>query len=94
MSTGPLTVRVECYAGYRGEETPRRFFMGDKSIEIEEVIDRWLAPEHRYFKVRGGQNDIYILRHDELAQRWELTLFQSGKYGGSPLSSSTPPKYN
>jgi hypothetical protein len=23
------------------------FFMGDKSIEIEEVIDRWLALEYR-----------------------------------------------
>jgi hypothetical protein len=88
MSEVPLTIRVECYAGYRGEETPRRFFMGDKLIEIEEVIDRWLAPDYRYFKVRGDKNDIYILRHDELANRWELTLFQSGKYGGSPLSST------
>jgi hypothetical protein len=88
MNIDLLTIRVECYAGYQGEETPRRFFMGDKAIEIEEVIDRWLAPEHRYFKVRGDKNDIYILRHDELAQRWELTMFQSGKYGGSPLSST------
>jgi len=88
MQMEPLTIRVECYAGYRGEETPRRFFMGDKAIEIEEVIDCWLSPEHRYFKVRGGENDIYILRHDESALQWELTLFQSGKYNGSPLSSN------
>ncbi|MGZ8163590.1 MAG: hypothetical protein ACXW0H_01390 [Methylobacter sp.] len=88
MTTDTLTIRVECYAGYRGEETPRRFFMGEKAIEIEEVIDRWLAPDYRYFKVRGGENDIYILRHDGLAHRWELTLFQSGKYEGSPLSST------
>jgi len=47
MNTDPLTIHVECYAGYRGEETPRRFFMGDKSIEIEEVFDRWLALEYR-----------------------------------------------
>jgi len=88
MQTDLLTIRVECYAGYRDEETPRRFFMGDKTVEIEEVIDRWLAPEHRYFKVRGNDNDIYILRHDESAQKWELILFQSGKYDGSPLSST------
>jgi hypothetical protein len=55
MNTVPLTIRVECYAGYKGEENPRRFFMGDKPIEIEEVIDRWLAPEYRYFKVCGGE---------------------------------------
>jgi hypothetical protein len=88
MQTDPLTIRVECYAGYRDEETPRRFFMGDKTVEIEEVIDRWLAPEHRYFKVRGSDNDIYILRYDEVDRQWQLTLFQSGKYGGSPLSST------
>ena len=88
MNTDPLTICVECYAGYGEEETPRRFFMGDKSIEIEEIIDCWLAPEYRYFKVRGGENAIYILRHDELSHRWELTLFQSGKYDGSPLSST------
>lgn len=88
MNTDPFTIRVECYAGHRGEETPRRFFIGDKSIEIEQIIDCWLAPEYRYFKVRVSENDIYILRHDELTHRWELTMFQSGKYDGSPLSST------
>ncbi|CAA9892333.1 conserved hypothetical protein [Candidatus Methylobacter favarea] len=88
MTADPFTIQVECYAGYRTDETPRRFFMGAKAIEIQEVIDRWLAPDYRYFKVRAGGNDIYLLRHDELAQRWELTLFQSGKYEGNPLSST------
>jgi hypothetical protein len=93
MNTEPLTIRVECYAGYRGEETPRRFFMDGNAIEIEEVIDRWLAPEYRYFKVRAGENDIYILRHDALAQRWELTLFQSGKYDGRRLLPTSKSKH-
>ena len=88
MNTDSLSICVECYDDQEKEETPRRFFMGDKSIEIEEIIDCWLAPECRYFKVRGGENAIYILRHDELSHRWELTLFQSGKYDGSPLSST------
>jgi hypothetical protein len=88
MGTDPLTIRVECDAGFQGEQTPRRFFMGNKAIEIEEVIDRWLAPDYSYFKVRGGENDIYILRHDKLEHRWELTMFQSGRYGGSPSSST------
>jgi hypothetical protein len=78
---------VECDAGSLGEEIPGRFFMGDKAIEIEEVLDRWLAPEYSYFKVRTDENDVYILRHDKLRHLWELTLFRSGKYGGKPLSS-------
>lgn len=88
MTTNVLTINVECCADYQGEETPRRFFMGANAVEIEEVIDRWIAPDHRYFKVRAGENDIYLLRHDELKDRWELTLFQSGKYEGNPLSST------
>ena len=71
-------IRVECYAGYRGEEAPRRFFLGETKVEVSEVIDRWLAPNHRYFKVRGDDGDLYILRQDVESQCWELTLFDGG----------------
>ena len=64
---------VECHAGYRGEETPRRFRCGERVVEIAEVVDSWLAPDHRYFKVRDTQGDLYILRLDAAADRWELT---------------------
>ena len=70
-----MTLRVECHAGHRGEETPRRFWLGSRCLEIVEVVDRWLAPEHRYFKVRGEDDATYILRHDEDAQTWELIMF-------------------
>jgi hypothetical protein len=72
-------LRVECYAGWRGEETPRRFFLGERRIEVVEVVDRWLAPEHRYFKVRGDDDALYILRQDA-AGDWELTLFEAGRW--------------
>lgn len=55
----PLPVNVECYAGYRGEETPRRVGLAGAKIEIAEVVDRWLAPDHRYFKVREVDGDLY-----------------------------------
>jgi hypothetical protein len=71
-----LPVRVECYAGHRGEETPRRFQLGDIWLEVEEVVDRWLAPDHRYFKVRAADGDTYVLRHDTESQCWELVVYQ------------------
>lgn len=77
-------LRVECYAGYRGEETPRRFFIGDRAVEVAEVIDRWLAPDHRYFKVRCPAGDIYILRYDSQADRWELSLFENRAHRDRP----------
>jgi hypothetical protein len=68
-------VQVECYAGHRGEETPRRFTFGSRGIDVAEVLDAWLAPDHRYFKVRGDNGACYILRNDVSTARWELTMF-------------------
>jgi len=72
------SIRVECYAGYRGEETPRRFHLGDKAENIVEVLDRWLSPEHRYFRCLSSDGSTYILRHDVRADRWEVTFYQRG----------------
>jgi len=70
-----MKIRVECYAGYRGEKQPRRLLIGRRQVVVEEIVDRWLDPEHRYFKLRGDDGALYIVRHDELSDRWELTLF-------------------
>lgn len=42
------------------------------------MLDRWLSPEHRYFKLRGDDGAVYILRHDPAAERWRLTMYDSG----------------
>jgi hypothetical protein len=42
---------------------------------VVEILDRWLAPDHRYFKVRGDDGAIYIIRHDVAGGYWELTMF-------------------
>jgi len=77
MRAEDFGVRVECYAGYRGEQEPQRFWLGERAIVVADVLDRWLAPEHRYFKVRGDDAGTYILRHDACTDTWELTLFDS-----------------
>lgn len=71
-----MQIRVECYAGYRGEETPRRFWLGERRIEVADVQDRWLSPDHRYFKILGADKAVYILRHDTHLDQWEMTFFQ------------------
>ncbi len=81
-----LSLRVQCYTGYRGEDTPQRFFLGARPVEVVEVIDRWLALDHRYFKVRGDDTGVYILHHDVAFEYWELTLFDSGQRDEQRLS--------
>lgn len=73
-----LQIRVECYAGYRADEQPRRFYIGERCYEVSEVIDQWYGPDYRYFKLRTEDDGIYILRHGETKDIWELTLFDSG----------------
>lgn len=75
----PLSIDVECHAGYRGEEIPRRFAIGDRKVEVKEVVDRWLAPDHRYFKLISDDDDTYIIRHDQFKHQWELTMFTSSR---------------
>ena len=69
-------LRVECYAGHRGEETPRAIVLDERRVAVAEVLDRWLGPDHRYFKVRGDDGDVYVVRHDTSTGSWELTMFQ------------------
>jgi hypothetical protein len=88
MRREPFKVRVDCYAGYRGEETPRRFTLRDRQLEVVEVVDRWLDPSHRYFKVRADDEAVYILRHEVTSGAWEMTLFDSGARQETRLSST------
>ena len=71
-----MKIRVDCYAGYRGEETPRRLTMGVRHIDVVAVQDRWLAPDHRYFKIIGDDGGLYIIRHDSLQDIWQLICFK------------------
>ena len=79
MTTEAFRVTVECYAGYRGEETPRRFTLVERTVAVADVLDRWLAPDHRYFKVRGEDGCTYVLRHDIDTGAWEVTAFSAAQ---------------
>jgi hypothetical protein len=79
-----LQVRVEC----QDPQAPRRLFIGQREIAVTETLDRWLDPEHSYFKLRGSDGGIYILRHEARTGRWELILFDSGTREETRLSST------
>ncbi len=77
MRLVPIT--VECHAGFKADETPRRFVLEAQSVEIEEIIDRWYQveslpewPRADYFKVRGSDHRDYLLKHDLEVDEWFL----------------------
>ena len=86
-----MIVQVECDGGHRGEPTPRRIAFDRRSVELVELLDSWLAPDHRYFKMKGADGATYILRHDEPSSRWELTLYEApARSPGTPDRPTDP----
>lgn len=80
MTAPSLEVRAEGYERLSSEsQTPtpiiQRFFLGEHVIEVVDVQDQWPAPTHRYFKVRGDDGNIYILRYDTGSDRWHLVFY-------------------
>jgi hypothetical protein len=51
-------------------------------------VDRWISPDHRYFKIVGSDDATYIIRHDTETWQWELVFYQSeeGITGGNSES--------
>lgn len=67
-----MKIQVECFAGYRGEEEPRAFTLGETRIGVLEILDRWMSPDQRYFKVEADDGRTLVLRHDTASGEWEL----------------------
>jgi len=72
-------IQVECYAGAKADETPRRFGWGGRLVEVDAVLDRWHQVERQpewpradYFKVRGADESEYLLEHDLESDVWFL----------------------
>jgi hypothetical protein len=69
-----MRLDVECRPGHGGELEPHVLILGPRTVVVAELIDRWLATDHSYFKVRGDDGATYILRHDP--EGWTLTVYE------------------
>ena len=77
-----------CYAGHPAGNEPRHLHIGPREVSVLEILDRWLDAQHRYFKLRGNDGGIYLLRHDTIKDRWEMTLYDSRRRDDTRLSST------
>ncbi len=74
-----IPIQVECYAGAKADEAPRRFIWQERPIEVVEVLDRWYQvestpewPRADYFKVLAADEREYLLKHDLELDEWCL----------------------
>jgi hypothetical protein len=74
-----MRVEVETDQAHGLSSMPRRFRLDGLEIEVIEILDQWFGADYRYCKVEGGDGALYILRLDEKASEWSLTMFASPK---------------
>tara|TARA_Y100000588_G_scaffold182289_1_gene196031 strand:+ start:405 stop:716 length:312 start_codon:yes stop_codon:yes gene_type:complete len=72
-------LKVECYASSRLNERPVAFSLSNSHYKVEEIIDRWYGKGSRYFKIKADDDNIYLLKYDELKDRWEWVFYQNPK---------------
>lgn len=71
----PGKIDVRCYSGYKANERPVSFSIGDKSLNVEKLIDKWYGVDYTYFKLIADDGNVYILKYDEFKDEWELDFF-------------------
>ncbi len=71
-----LKIAVHAYSGYRASERPARFELGEGSLEVCRILDRWYGPDYMYFKILAEDGNRYILKYDERLDVWELEYFK------------------
>ena len=69
-----MRIHVTSYSGYKADERPVRFQLGEKTYRVMEVLDRWYDPAGDYFRIRADDGSIYLLRHDWAGDESEWTL--------------------
>jgi hypothetical protein len=81
-----MRVKVEAYSGYAANERPLRFTLGERTLEVQDVLDRWYSEDACYFRVSTDDGDAYVLKYLKGEDVWELVSF-TGKH-----SSGTRPQ--
>jgi hypothetical protein len=71
-----VQIEVDSDADDTGIKKPRRIRLNGRVVEVVEAIDCWPGGDYCYFKVRGDDGNLYILRLNEARDSWELTMFQ------------------
>jgi hypothetical protein len=82
-------IRVECYSGYKADESPRRLHLEERTVEISAVEDRWYSPGATYFRVLVEGGDRYVLRHQEAQDVWSLVGYRAAVVGQFPVTQLT-----
>lgn len=72
-----MILQVDTVIGPNGFAEPHSFQLGSARVAVIDIVDRWIAADHSYFKIEASDGATYILRHDEALSLWHLTLYRA-----------------
>jgi hypothetical protein len=71
-----MIIQVESYSGFKTDERPLRFKLGERWLAVDEIVDRWYDPDATYFRVRAEDGSFYVLKHHGQSDTWTLEAFR------------------
>ena len=78
-----MRVKVDAYSGCAGNERPRRFTLGERTLDVVDVLDRWYGEHERYFRVCANDGATYVLKYTDSDDSWELVSFTHQRSQGT-----------
>jgi hypothetical protein len=79
-----MQIEVEMHSCNGALEVPRRFRLNGREVKVSDNLDQWHGTDYRYFKLKGDDGNLHILRFDESQLEWELIMFQGARHSGGP----------
>ena len=76
-----MQIHVESQTDVSGAVRLERIRLGERLVEAVENIEQWQDDDYRYAKMRGSDDNVYVLRFDEAQDAWELAMFQRPRSG-------------
>ena len=67
-----IFIKVECYSGYKADEKPVGFILGEKKLKVERILEQWRNPDYNYYKVLADDGKGYILKNGVVKGDWVL----------------------
>jgi hypothetical protein len=81
-----MKIKVESQSDAKGQESPTRFTLGTRTIEVEACVDCWHGELACYYRVLGNDENSYILKGPLGDGSWELVSFTHKDSRGTELA--------
>ena len=65
-------VTVNAYSGYKANERPINFTMGEETVRIVDILEFWAEPNRDCFKVRGDNRKKYSMFWIRDEDKWQI----------------------